>query len=208
MLQQVQSTLPQLLNQSGPLLADINRNPNELAETLNGLGQWAAAWASAESNGPYLSVNANLPLANVNDAVDAALGYGLPGSLAAAIGPAHFNPPTYTAADCPNYGLPNPYCMGGSPAAQPVGAASAPGNGGSTGTAGSSDSAASATGPSPAGSTVVAGAGAQPLSPYAEAQQAAEAIATALNGGRPVSQPAVATMLLLPLLASMSAGQR
>ena len=207
-LQQVRDTLPQLLNQSGPLLSDINRNPNELAETLSGLGQWAAAWAAAESNGPYISVNANLPLANVNDAVDAALGYGLPGSLAGAIGPAHFNPPTYTAADCPNYGLPNPYCgAGGSPAAQPVGAASVGGSGSST-TSGSSDRAASTGGSAPAGSTVVAGAGAQPLSPYAEAQQAAEAIATALNGGQPTPEPAVATMLLLPLLASMSAGSR
>jgi phospholipid/cholesterol/gamma-HCH transport system substrate-binding protein len=215
-LSQVQTSLPTLLNDSGPLLSDVTANPNELKTTLAGLGQWAAAWASAESHGPFIEVNATLPLANLNDAVDAALGQGLPQSLAGALGASHFNPPTYTAADCPQFpGEANPYCgTGGSPAASPM-PASDPGP--SSGASASSGSTGAPAGGTPAtySAPPSSGAGAQSASPYsqtpspyAQAQQAALAIATAFGGGRPVAQPAMATMLLLPLLASMSAGSR
>ncbi|MHB1534530.1 MAG: MCE family protein, partial [Acidimicrobiales bacterium] len=75
LLTNVQSTLPTLINDSGPILADISANPNELSQTLTGLGQWAAAWAAAESHGPVLTLTANLPIANINAAVEASLGY-------------------------------------------------------------------------------------------------------------------------------------
>lgn len=220
LLTNVETSLPALLNDSGPLLADVARNPNELSQTVSGLGQWAAAWAAAETNGPYITVDANLPIANINDAVDAALGYGLPGSLAGALGADHFNPATYTAADCPTYsGMPNPYCaatasgaIGGSPAADPVGSAGV--SAANTDTAASTDSGsaaadpADATGPSTGSTSTTPAAATNRSSPYADATAAAQSIAAALNGGAQPASPAIATMLLLPLLASMSAGSR
>jgi phospholipid/cholesterol/gamma-HCH transport system substrate-binding protein len=203
LVQQVQHAFPTLMNDSAPLLNDFTANPNELSQTLQGLGQWAAAWAAAESHGPFIAVNANLPIANLNDAVDAALGQGLPGSLAGALGPAHFNPPTYTAADCPLYPgeTTNPYCgSGGSPAAQATSSAGVAAASPSTATS------SSASGVSAAGARSAAAPYSQSPSPYAQAQQAALAIATAFNGGQPAASPATATMLLLPLLAAMSAG--
>lgn len=197
-----QTDLINLMNQSGPLLSDVTANPNELSLTLSGLSQWASAWAAAESHGPYLSVTANLPVADISSGINAALGYNNPSSLAAALGSA-FNPATYTAANCPQYpGTSNPYCgRGGSPAAaagQPSSVSAAdvglsPRSNVSTQSA--QQNAASTT----AGSSLAADS-----YPYADELQAIESVASALNGGRAPASPGVAVILLYPLFASLS----
>lgn len=196
-LQQSQNALISLMNQSGPLLSDVTANPNELSLTVQGLGQWAAAWAAAESGGPYLSVSANLPIADISAGVNAALGYDNPASISAALGPA-FNPATYSAANCPQYpGTSNPYCgVGGSPAAAPP-----------AGTSASADSYRPSTAPQQAQRSQQQAAYSGPSTPYLNELRAIEAIATALNGGRPPASPALASMVLFPLLSSMSGAQ-
>lgn len=201
-LQQSQHALISLMNQSGPLLSDVTANPNELSLTLQGLGQWAAAWAAAESKGPYLSVNANLPIANISAGVNAALGYNNPASISAALG-SLFNPATYSASNCPQYpGATNPYCgRGGSPAAAP-----APGSSVST-----ASFKPSTTSPQASQPTGVQAADRQaytgPSTPYTDEISAIDAIAAALNGGTPPPSPALASMVLFPLLASMTGAQ-
>jgi phospholipid/cholesterol/gamma-HCH transport system substrate-binding protein len=206
-LQQVQSTLPSLLNESGPLLADVTRNPDELAQTLSGLTQFASAVASSESHGPFLEVTANLPVADISAGVNAALGYDNPASVDAALG-SLVNPPTYTSADCPEYpGETNPYCgTGGSPDATPVGPASsaalvAPGT---PDPAPASRSAAStAAAPTSTGGQLDPGA---PLPAGGELAAVSE-VAAALNGGQPTPAPGLAWVVLYPLLASMVSGR-
>ena len=199
-LQQSQNALISLMNQSGPLLSDVTANPNELSLTLQGLGQWAAAWSAAESKGPYLSVNANLPIANISAGVNAALGYNNPASISDALG-SLFNPATYTAANCPQYpGAANPYCgRGGSPAAAPP-----PGSA----SASFRPSTTAQQAPQP---TAVQAADRQaytgPSTPYRDEISAIDAIAAALNGGTPPPSPALASMVLFPLLASMTGAQ-
>jgi phospholipid/cholesterol/gamma-HCH transport system substrate-binding protein len=194
-LQQSQDSLISLMNQSGPLLSDVTANPNELSLTLQGLGQWAAAWAAAESNGPYLSVTANLPIADISAGVNAALGYNNPSSISAALGPA-FNPATYSSANCPEYpGATNPYCgVGGSPAAIP----------GSGSTVSSAAYRPSATPTAAATQQQGVQTYAGPSTPYLDELRAIDAIATALNGGQPPASPALASLVLFPLLSSMS----
>ena len=200
-LSQVQGTLPRLMNESGPLLADVTRSPDELSRTLSGLTQFAAAVASQEQAGPFLSVHAALPVANISAGVNAALGYGNPASVDAALGSA-VNPPTYTSADCPQYpGETNPYCgVGGSADAVPAG-----GQVGAvhplTVSAASTAPAASAGSPPQTTTDLLAAAASDPSqSQLAAVQQ----IATALDGGTPPASPALATIVLLPLLSSLS----
>lgn len=195
-LQQVQASLPELLNESAPLLNDITANPQKLAQTLSGLTQFAGAVANAESKGPFLSVTANLPVTDISAGVNAALGYENPASVDAALGNL-VNPSTYTAANCPQYpGETNPYCgTGGSPDAAPVSASSA--------------SSATPTAPSPS-----ANAGSSSTYGYSQADTATEAVpgelqaidtvAAALNDGHPPASPGFATIVLLPLLSSVT----
>lgn len=204
-LKQVQATLPVLINESGPLLADITQNPRELAQTLSGLTTFASAVAAQEQAGPFLSVSVPLPVADISAGVNAALGYGNPASIDAALGSA-VNPPTYTSANCPEYpGETNPYCgRGGSPDATPAG--NAPGTvtplsvGARSVSSGSASSGSTTAGSDPADALVSASS----QDPSAAEMQAVVAIATALNGGRPPASPALATMILAPLLASMA----
>jgi virulence factor Mce-like protein len=207
-LGQVRTTLPSLLNESGPLLADVTQNPNELSQTLSGLTQFASAVAAAESHGPYLSVNANLPVVDISAGVNAALGYNNPTSLAQALGSA-FDPPTYTGANCPEYpGASNPYCgVGGSPDAAPVQAASVPlaaGSGSGSGASGSQAVGAAQSSSSPASAGTAGGTSASPTTPYASELAAAQAIAAALNGGQAPPSPGLAAIVLYPLLSSMA----
>jgi virulence factor Mce-like protein len=191
---QVQNTLPNLLNSSGPVLNDIASNPNLLSQTLRGLGQFAAAVAAEESHGPFLSINVNLPVSNTEAAVQAALGYVPPGQtmssqLATALGSV-FDPRPYTAADCPSYpGMQNNCASANSPAAPrsgsvaPQSAASIPG------------------GPQPASGSN----GAQAASnPFATEVSAVQDIASALGGGQAPAAPGVVSTVLLPLYASMA----
>lgn len=201
--QSTQTQLINLMNQSGPLLSDVTANPNELSLTLSGLSQWAAAWAAAETHGPFLSVTANLPVADISNGINAALGYNNPASIAAALG-SEFNPPTYTSANCPVYpGGTNPYCgQGGSPAAS-VPSGSGVVRAGEVGL----DPSSGVTAPSASSSQRSAESGSiqgTDSYPYAEEMQAIESIASALNGGHPPASPGVASLLLYPLFVSLS----
>ena len=223
--QATQTQLIDLMNQSGPLLSDVTANPNELSLTLSGLSQWAAAWASAESQGPYLSVTANLPVADISSGINAALGYNNPASIAAALGP-QFNPQTYSSANCPIYpGGSNPYCgTGSSPAsaqtpgqttvcARDVGLPVISCNDPVVSAAAQHRSAADRSSASQSSASQVAagtsdvGAGSAQAGdtyPFAAELQAIDSIASALNGGRPPASPAVASLLLYPLFVSLS----
>ena len=200
-LAQVQATLPRLMNESGPLLADVTQSPDELSRTLSGLTQFAAAVAAQEQGGPFLAVHAALPVANISAGVNAALGYDNPASVDAALGSA-VNPPTYTSADCPQYpGEANPYCgVGGSSDAVPAG--------GTVGTVhplqrSAAPAATSASTNSPLQTTadLFATAAAQPTG---SEMAAVQEVATALDGGTPPASPALATIVLLPLLSSLT----
>lgn len=197
LLQQVQTSLPSLLNEAGPLLADVTQSPTELSRTLSGLTAFASAVASSESHGPYLSLNVTIPVENENAAVDAALGYDNPSSIDQALGSA-VNPPTYTSADCPEYpGEDNPYCGGGSPDARPTGGEAA----GGSATATTTTAKGSGASPGPAGDLVSTSAS----DPYTAELAAAQEVASALNGGAPPASPALADLVLVPLLQEVSA---
>jgi phospholipid/cholesterol/gamma-HCH transport system substrate-binding protein len=123
-----QAAYEDLVANSAPLLADVAANPNEIAQTLSGFDSWSKAFATAESQGPYLSFSGDISVSGSVQVVAAAL--GLPGSSALVeqgLGPQFFNPRTYTAADCPRYtGESGPNCPPGS-SAQTAHAASAAG---------------------------------------------------------------------------------
>lgn len=223
-LSTVKVQLPALLNESGPLLRDITQSPNELSQTLSGLTEFASAVAAAEAHGPFLSVNSNLPIADINAGVNAALGYDNPASLNAALG-GTVNPPTYTSANCPQYpGQSNPYCgVGGNPDAQPLSPPpgytvppaqpAASGAGSSPAPAGQAQPASAAsrqdppsTGPSSSPqSPTTAMMAASSADPYMAELKAAQSVASALNGGRPPAQPGLANLVLVPLLSSLTA---
>jgi virulence factor Mce-like protein len=101
----IASPFEDLVNNSAPLLGDVASNPNFVAQTLQGLDNWSKAFVVAESQGPYLAFSGNLDIAASAQVILAAL--GVPGSNALieqGLGAQSFNPPTYTAADCPTYG--------------------------------------------------------------------------------------------------------
>ena len=202
-LQQVQTTLPSLMNESGPLLADVTQSPTELSRTLSGLTQFASAVATQEEGGPFLSVNVGLPVANISAGVNAALGYNNPTSVDQALGSA-VNPPTYTSANCPQYpGETNPYCgSGGSPAAVPAGGSPGTVTPLSAPSSSSSTQAASRSGTASDPTASLFAASYQ--NPSAAQMSAVQAVATALNGGKPPASPALATLVLWPLLSSLS----
>ena len=206
-LQQVQATLPSLMNESGPLLADVTQSPTELSRTLSGLTQFASAVATQEQGGPFLSVNVGLPVADISAGVNAALDYNNPTSVDQALGSA-VNPPTYTSANCPQYpGETNPYCgAGGSPAAVPAG-----GNPGTvtplsaqSHSASAGVSSQSAPGGAPKSDPTASLFASSYQNPSAAQIDAVQAIATALNHGQAPPAPALATIVLWPLLSSLT----
>lgn len=222
LLTQVQDTLPNLINGSGQVLADINGNlpashvSNLLSRTLAGLQTFASAVAASETSGPFLALRANLPVFNVNAAVEAALNYGSPSQLtselAAALGKANFNPAPYSSANCPGSasganllendaaGLAT-HCSGApSPAVAPAGTGSS-GSPNFSGSSGSRINTAAAAGP-----VGLPSAAATVANPFAAEVSAVQSIATALGGGRAPAVPAEASMVLLPLYASMAKG--
>lgn len=201
-LQQVQVQLPELLNESGPLLADVTQSPTELSQTLSGLTTFASAVAAQEEAGPFLSVDVQLPVANMSAGVNAALGYDNPTSVDEALGSA-VNPPTYTSANCPEYpGESNPYCgTGGSPDA--AASASSSQVGAVTPLAApvpSSGPAATSDRPDVTQQLFTASS----ADPTTAEEQSALEVATALNGDRSPAAPGVATLILLPLLDAMT----
>jgi virulence factor Mce-like protein len=84
---------------SAPFLQDISQNPNEISQLLQGLYNWANAWKSAESSGPYLDLTADVVVANPADLGLAVLGGPeVESYLADGLGPGYVNPATYTSA--------------------------------------------------------------------------------------------------------------
>ena len=161
-----QSAFEDLVANSAALLGDVASNPKFVAETLTGFDNWSKAFAAAESHGPYLSFAGDITIAGSVQAVAAAL--GVPGSntlVEQGLGPQNFNPPTYSAANCPTYqGESGPNCTGTAPAASQ---------------------------PSEVTTTQAA-------------ELASVKIATGLDHGHAPSSPAVATLLLEPVLVQMS----
>jgi phospholipid/cholesterol/gamma-HCH transport system substrate-binding protein len=201
----VQVTLPNLLNASGPVLQDISANPHLLSQTLSGLQTFAAAVAAAESHGPFLAVNTNLPVYDAAAAVEAAVGTNTPKQLesylAQALGPGIVNPTPYSSADCPRYPGEQSYCgAGGSPAAG--NAATDP-----NASAASRASTASVVQPAPSSAQQASAhqAATSAMSDPASAElTAVDQIASALNGGQAPAMPAEASMTLVPLYNSLA----
>ncbi len=177
-LQGSESAFEDLVANSAVLLGDIASNPNFVAQVLNGFDKWSKAFAAAESHGPYLSFAGALTIQGSAQTVAAAL--GVPGSdqlIEQGLGPEYFNPATYTAADCPTYrGESGPNCS--QAAAASARAAGGTGPGGAIGTDGVMTTTAT--------------------------QSASVKIATGLSGGKAPPSPAVATLLLQPVLLQLA----
>jgi ABC-type transporter Mla subunit MlaD len=107
LLNAIQTPFAILTADSTPFLQDLSQNPNEIAQVLGGLDNFATAFLAATANGPYLSATATVNVINPADLGVAILG-GSPSSLinaiAAGLGPQYVNPPLYTAANCPHFG--------------------------------------------------------------------------------------------------------
>ena len=175
-LQGSESAFEDLVANSAVLLGDIASNPNFVAQVLNGFDKWSKAFAAAESHGPYLSFAGDITIQGSAQAVAAAL--GVPGSdqlVEQGLGPEYFNPATYTPADCPRYqGESGPNCPP---------AASAHSSGGS-------------------GQANASGTNGVMTTQATEA--ASVKIATGLSGGKAPPSPAVATLLLQPVLLQLA----
>lgn len=176
-LQASQSAFEDLVANSAVLLGDVASNPNFVAQVLNGFDKWSKAFAAAESHGPYLSFAGDLVIQGSAQAVGAAL--GLPGSdqlVEQGLGPQYFNPPTYTAADCPRYqGESGPNCPDATASARAAG-------GSGTGGAGTTNG----------------------VMTTSATQAASVKVATGLSGGKVPPSPAVATLLLQPVLLQLA----
>jgi phospholipid/cholesterol/gamma-HCH transport system substrate-binding protein len=96
-----QQPLEKILAAAGPFFADVSQSPTELSQIVNGLSTWATSWAAAESNGPYLSFSASVPIANATDLVFAALdapgSAGPDGLSAQALGASNVDPAPYSS---------------------------------------------------------------------------------------------------------------
>jgi phospholipid/cholesterol/gamma-HCH transport system substrate-binding protein len=176
-LQGSETAFEDLVANSAVLLGDVASNPNFVAQVLNGFDKWSKAFAAAESHGPYLSFAGDITIQGSAQAVAAAL--GVPGSdqlVEQGLGPEYFNPATYTAADCPRFqGEAGPNC--------PPATASARSTGGS-------------------GQSDASGTNAEMTTKATEA--ASVKIATGLSGGKAPPSPAVATLLLQPVLLQLA----
>ena len=170
LLTAIQQPYAILAADSGPFLKDISQSPTEISQLLSGLDAWAKAWTAAEASGPYLTLTANVVVANPADLGLAVLGGPEMASyLSAGLGPGFVNPQTYTSAG------------------------SIPSTASSARAAASALERALASAPTP-----VMAASAQ--------TQAISRIVTAMSGERPGS-PAVSSLLLSPLLASLVSGR-
>jgi phospholipid/cholesterol/gamma-HCH transport system substrate-binding protein len=175
LLQASGAAFEDLVANSAVLLGDVASNPNFVAQVLNGFDKWSKAFAAAESHGPYLSFAGDITIQGSAQAVAAAL--GVPGSdqlVEQGLGPEFFNPATYTAADCPRY-------QDESGPNCPHAAASARVPGGSGGTSGTNG-----------------------VMTTNATQAASVQIATGLSGGKAPPSPAVATLLLQPVLLQLA----
>ncbi|MCU4187495.1 MCE family protein [Acidiferrimicrobium sp. IK] len=157
-----------------PTLGALNLTPQQIPQILGSVTRWAGAWASAETDGPWINVEAPYSIGNLVDFILSGADILPPAENRALTLAASFDhlakPPVvgapYTAADCPRYGPEQgPNCPGSS--ATGVNAA--------------------ASGP-----------------PSSAEQAAAVAVATNLAGGQRPASPAAAGLLLDPLLRSLA----
>lgn len=178
LLQASGSAFEDLVANSAVLLGDVAANPDFVAQVLNGFDKWSNAFAAAESHGPYLSFAGDITIQGSAQTVAAAL--GVPGSdqlIEQGLGPEYFNPATYTAADCPTYqGESGPNCPHVNASAR------------------SSDRAGQSGGSS----------GIDGVTTTTAAQAASVQVATGLSGGKAPPSPAVATLLLQPVLLQLA----
>lgn len=171
LLAAIQQPFNILAADSGPFLQDISQNPNEIAQLLQGLDEWAKAWSSAESSGPYLQLTSTVAVANPAD-----LGLAVVGGpevaryLAGGLGAGFVNPQTYTSA----------------------------------GTVPSSTASARTQAATAAALLRAVSATSGPVLAEPAQTAAVSRIFAAMTGHRP-SSPAVATLLLSPLLANLVA---
>lgn len=176
-LQASGSAFEDLVANSALLLGDVASNPNFVAQVLNGFDKWSKAFAAAESHGPYLSFAGDITIQGSAQTVAAAL--GVPGSdqlIEQGLGPEFFNPATYTAADCPTYqGESGPNCPHAAASARPGGTGQAGGVSGSNG-----------------------------VMMTTATQAASVKIAAGLSGGKAPPSPAVAALLLQPVLLQLA----
>jgi phospholipid/cholesterol/gamma-HCH transport system substrate-binding protein len=99
LLTAIQAPYNILTADSAPFLQDISQNPNEISQLLQGLYDWANAWTTAESSGPYLDLTADVVVANPADLGLAVLGGPeVESYLADGLGPGYVDPATYTSA--------------------------------------------------------------------------------------------------------------
>jgi len=100
-----------------PLLGDVAANPHELSQVLAGFTAAANGFAAAASHGPFLSFSGTATIADPNALVLAGLGLSSSAQyFEQAMGSSNFNPPAYTAADCPRYGSwASPACAAAAP---------------------------------------------------------------------------------------------
>ena len=163
---------------SAVLLGDVASNPNFVAQTLNGFDKWSKAFAAAESHGPYLSFAGDITIQGSVQTVAAAL--GVPGSdqlIEQGLGPEYFNPATYTAGGLPD--VPGR-----------VRAELSPGGSGRA--------------PRLAVPDRRRASGTNGVMTTTATQAASVKIATGLSGGKAPPSPAVATLLLQPVLLQLA----
>jgi phospholipid/cholesterol/gamma-HCH transport system substrate-binding protein len=176
LLTAIQQPYAILAADSGPFLSDISQNPTEISQLLSGLDAWAKAWTAAEASGPYLSLTANVVVANPADLGLAVLGGPeMVGYLSAGLGPGFVNPATYSSAG------------------------SIPASAASTHAKAAASVVASALARSLVSTPVPA------MAASAETRAVSQ-IVGAMSGSRPAS-PAVAALLVSPLLSSLVSGR-
>lgn len=99
LLNVIQQPYEVLAADSAPFLHDVSQSPTEIARLLEGFRNWANAWITAETSGPYLNVTTDVVVANPADlGLAVAGGANMASYLAAGLGAGYVNPPTYTSA--------------------------------------------------------------------------------------------------------------
>jgi phospholipid/cholesterol/gamma-HCH transport system substrate-binding protein len=163
-----------LVANSAVLLADVASNPNFVAQVLNGFDKWSKAYADAESHGPYLSFAGDITIQGSAQAVAAAL--GVPGS-----------DQLVEQGLGPEFFNPATYTAADCPRYQGESGPNCPNAASARATGGSGQ----------AGGTAA-------VMTTTATQAASVKIATGLSGGKAPPSPAVATLLLQPVLLQLA----
>jgi phospholipid/cholesterol/gamma-HCH transport system substrate-binding protein len=163
-----------LVANSAVLLGDIASNPNFVAQVLNGFDKWSKAFAAAESHGPYLSFAGDIRIQGSAQVVGAAL--GVPGS-----------DQLVEQGLGPEFFNPATYTAADCPRYQGEAGPNCPDAASARATGGSGQ----------AGAT-------NAVMTTTATEAASVKIATGLSGGKAPPSPAVATLLLQPVLLQLA----